>query len=227
VSSLIRVQLWGFVNAFLVREDDGFTLVDTTMARGAGKILRAARDAGAPIRRIALTHAHGDHIGGLDSLARELPGVEVLISSRDVRLLEKDLSLDPGEPQAPIRGDLRGCETRPTQTVEEGDRIGSLEVIASPGHTPGHVAFLDRRDATLYCGDVYSTWGGVETSARANPRFPLVVMGTWHRPGVLDSARKLRALDAARLAPGHGRVLHDPAGAMDAAIERARRALQA
>ena len=223
MSNLTRVQLWGFVNAFLVREEDGLTLIDTTLPRGAKKILAAARDAGAPIRRIALTHAHGDHIGGLDALARELPGVEVIIGSRDVRLMEKDLSLDPGEPQTPIRGDLRGCATRPTRTVEEGDRIGSLEVIASPGHTPGHVAFLDTRDDTLYCGDVFSTWAGVETSARANPRFPLVVMGTWHRPTVLASAQKLRALNPARLAPGHGRVLETPADAMDRAIERARR----
>jgi glyoxylase-like metal-dependent hydrolase (beta-lactamase superfamily II) len=39
-----------------------------------------------PIRRIVLTHAHFDHVGSLDALARALPGVEVLISARDVRL---------------------------------------------------------------------------------------------------------------------------------------------
>jgi glyoxylase-like metal-dependent hydrolase (beta-lactamase superfamily II) len=217
----IRVQLWGFVNAYLVREEDGFTLIDTTMPRGARKILAVAREAGLPIKRIALTHGHGDHIGGLDALVRELPGVEAIVSARDARLLEKDLSLDPDEPQTAIRGDLRGCVTRPTRTVVDGDRIGSLQVVASPGHTPGHVAFLDARDGTLYCGDAFSTRGGVETSARANPRFPFVVMGTWHRPTVLVSARKLRSLEPARLAPGHGRVLEAPTSAMDAAIQRA------
>ena len=220
MSNLIRVNLWGFVNAYLVREQDGFTLIDTTLPRGAGKILAAARDAGAPIQRIALTHAHGDHIGGLDRLEAELPEVEVIITERDARLMAKDMSLDPGEPEAKLRGDYRGAKTRPTRTVSEGDRIGSLEVIASPGHTPGHIAFRDTRDDTLFCGDVFSTLGGVETSARANPRFPLVVMGTWHRPTVVASAQKLRALDPARLAPGHGRVLESPAAGMDAAIRR-------
>lgn len=224
---VIRVQLWGFVNAYLVEEEDGLTVVDTMLPRGAKKILAAARRTGKPIRRIALTHGHGDHIGGLDALASEIPGVEVLITARDARLLEKDLSLEPGEPQTPIRGDLRGCSTRPTRTIVEGERIGSLEVVASPGHTPGHVAFLDTRDGTLYCGDVFSSRGGVETSARANPRFPLVVMGTWHRPTVLESARKLRALNPSRLASGHGHVIEAPGAAMDAAIERARRALEA
>jgi glyoxylase-like metal-dependent hydrolase (beta-lactamase superfamily II) len=46
-------------------------------------------------------------------------------------------------------------------------------------------------------------------------------MGTWDRPTVLESARALRALEPARLAPGHGRVLESPATAMDAAIRRA------
>ena len=226
MSDPVRVHLWGFVNAFLVQEEDGLTLIDTTLSRGPRKILAAARNTGRPIARIVLTHAHGDHIGGLDALVSELPGVEVIISARDARLLEKDLSLDPDEPQTPLRGDLRGAKTRPTRLVGEGDRVGSLEVVASPGHTPGHVALLDRRDGTLYCRDAFSTWGGVETSARRNPRFPLVVMGTWHRPTALASARRLRALDPARLAPGHGRVLESPGAAMDAAIERGRRAVQ-
>src|SRR5271167_4726428 len=53
---LIRVTRYGFVNAYLVREDDGLTLVDTTMPRSAKPILAAAAAAGAPIVRIALTH---------------------------------------------------------------------------------------------------------------------------------------------------------------------------
>jgi glyoxylase-like metal-dependent hydrolase (beta-lactamase superfamily II) len=83
------------------------------------------------------------------------------------------------------------------------------------------VAFLDPRDRTLICGDAFSTLGGVETSARINPRFPLPTLATWHRPTALESARALRALDPARLAPGHGRIVESPAAAMDAAIARA------
>ena len=52
-----RISRFGFVNAYLVREEDGFTLVDTMIPRSAKSILGAARDAGAPIVRIALTHA--------------------------------------------------------------------------------------------------------------------------------------------------------------------------
>lgn len=100
-------------------------------------------------------------------------------------------------------------------------RIGSLEVIAGPGHTPGHIALLDSRDRTLLCGDVFSTLGGVATSARVNPRFPLPTLATWHRPTELESSRRLRDLEPARLASGHGKVVDSPVEAMDAAIRRA------
>ena len=213
-----RVSRFGFVNAYLVEEDDGLTIVDTMLPRSAKAIMSAA--AGRPIRRIALTHAHGDHVGSLDALADELPGVEVLISARDARLLAKDMTLAPEEQQGKLRGSYPGTKTRPTREVAPGERIGSLEVVAAPGHTPGHVAFLDSRDGTLYCGDAYSTLGGVATTAKVNPRFPLPATATWHRPTALESAKALRALEPSRLAPGHGKVVDSPVRAMDAAIAR-------
>jgi len=219
--SITRISRFGFVNAYLIREDDGLTLVDTMIPGSTKPILAAAQRLGAPIKRIALTHAHGDHIGSLDALAAALPGVEVLISTRDARFLTKDMSLDPGEPQSKLRGSYPGAKTRPTRTFEPGEMVGSLEVIAAPGHTPGHVAFFDRRDGTLLSGDAYSTLGGVATTAKVNPRFPLPALATWDKPTALRTAKALRALDPARLAVGHGNVAEAPAAAMDAAIARA------
>jgi len=215
-----RIGLLGFVNAYLVREDDGLTLVDTLMPGGAKRILAAAETIGARIVRIALTHAHGDHIGSLDRLAAALPGVEILISERDARLLRKDRTMDPGEPQSKLKGSYPGARTAPTATFGAGDRVGSVEVHAAPGHTPGQVAFLDPRDGTLYCADAYSTLGGVATTAKPNPRFPLPGFATWHGPTALESARALRALDPQRLAPGHGKDVEAPGAAMDRAIAR-------
>ena len=64
------------VNCYLVREDDGFTLIDAALPGSTHHILAAARMLGAPIVRIALRHARGDYVGSLDSLHAALSGVE-------------------------------------------------------------------------------------------------------------------------------------------------------
>ena len=215
VLPIVRLKL---VNAYLVQEDDGLTLIDTTIGGSTKAILAAAAEAGGTITRIALTHAHSDHVGSLDALAAELPQAEVLISARDAKLLAKDKSAEPGEPSdAKIRGGVPGTKTRPTTMLADGDRVGSLRVVASPGHTPGHVAFLDERDGTLYCGDAFHTIGGVHTTAKPGWRFPVPGLATWHKPTATESARALRTLDPQRLA-GHGAVVEAPGAAMEKAL---------
>jgi glyoxylase-like metal-dependent hydrolase (beta-lactamase superfamily II) len=211
------------INAYLVREEDGFTLVDTGLASTGPKILAAARSLGLPIARIALTHAHGDHVGGLDAVHAAFPDAEVSISARDARPLTGDMSRDPDEPQAKLRGQFVKRETQPTRLLQAGDRVGSLEVVAAPGHTPGQVAFLDTRDNTLIAADALQTRGGIAVAGIVRPLFPFIAMGTWQTATALETARRLRALNPARLAVGHGSVLTDPLTAMDAAIAVAER----
>jgi glyoxylase-like metal-dependent hydrolase (beta-lactamase superfamily II) len=215
---LIKITRLGAVNAFLLEDEDGITVIDTAVPGSAKAIMAAADDARGEIRRIALTHAHGDHVGSLEALHKRLPEAEVLISARDARFLRGDKSLDPDEPQAKLKGSYVQVDVEPTRLLAPGDRVGSLEVVASPGHTPGHVAFLDTRDGTLIAGDAFQTLGGIAVSGKIRPLFPLVAMATWHKPTALESARRLRALDPSRLAVGHGRVIDSPAAAMDRAI---------
>jgi len=221
MNSRKQISRLGIVNAYLVAEEEGLTLIDTMLPGSAKPILAAAEEAGAPIVRILLTHAHGDHIGSLDKLRAELPEAEVIISGRDARLLAKDKTLDPGEPQVKLRGYFPGAKTKPERLISAGHRVGSLEAVAAAGHTPGQLAFLDSRDGTLYCGDAFSTLGGVATSAKLNPLFPLPALATWHKPTALQSARALRALEPKALAPGHGRVVDNPVEKMQQAIDRA------
>src|SRR3954447_7904092 len=85
--NLTQLTRLRFVNAFLVREADGFTLVDTTTGGAADALIAAAEQAGGAIRRIALTHGHGDHVGSLDALKGALgDSVEVLMPELDARI---------------------------------------------------------------------------------------------------------------------------------------------
>jgi glyoxylase-like metal-dependent hydrolase (beta-lactamase superfamily II) len=224
-NKLIQLTYFGVMNCYFVREDDGLTLIDAILPGCEQQIIQAAADLGQPIVRIVLTHAHSDHVGSFDGLHRELPDAEVAITARDARFLAGDMSLDATEPQDRLRGGYPVCKTQPTRLLHEGDRVGSLEVIATPGHTPGHAAFFDPREGNLIAGDAFQTQGGVAVAGTVKLLFPLPAMATWHKPSCLASARKLWALEPTRLAVGHGRVLEQPLAAMDKAIAVMARAL--
>jgi len=211
------------MNCYLVQEDDGLTLVDSTMSSPADDVAALVKQLGQEMRRVALTHAHADHVGGVAGVRQRFPGVEVFISERDAPVLAGDRSLRTDEAQTPIKGYFVRVDWKPDRLLKPGDRIGSLEVVASPGHTPGHVAFLDVRDRSLIAGDAFQTRGGFAVSGVLRPLFPFPAMATWSKQTALASAVTLRALRPSLLAVGHGDPLREPASAMDRAIETARR----
>jgi glyoxylase-like metal-dependent hydrolase (beta-lactamase superfamily II) len=214
---IVQFTRFGFVNAFLVREDDGLTLVDTTVTRTADALLAAAREAGGPIKRVALTHGHGDHVGSLDALCERLgPRVPVLMGELDARIHAGERVVD-----GKLTGSWPKITTVPDARLVHDDMVGSLRVIDSPGHTPGHVSFLDTRDGTLIAGDVFTSIGRVATTSASNWIFPIATMVTMDRRQDLASARALRALEPPLMVVGHGPAVHAPTAAMDRAIARA------
>src|SRR3954447_22219355 len=89
----------------------------------------------------------------------------------------------------------------------DGDQVGPLLAIATPGHTADHVSFvLDRRVA--FTGDAVAGRGSVFIAADGGGLGPY-----------LDGLRRLRELDLEALCPGHGPVVHDPRAKLDEYID--------
>jgi glyoxylase-like metal-dependent hydrolase (beta-lactamase superfamily II) len=210
-------------NCYLVTEEDGLTLVDTGPPGATSAVLSTIGRLGAPLRRVVLTHAHGDHVAGLDALVAATDGdVEVIVGSREAPLLAGDFALREGEPGPPPRPRSYGCPgTAPTRLVGEGDRIGSLQVLATPGHSPGHVSLIDTRDHTLIAGDAVSTLGRTAVSGDLVWRWPFPALSTWNKDLARDSAHQLLEARPERLAAGHGPVLDDAMARLREAITKA------
>lgn len=219
--NLWQLTRMGAFNCYFVREADGLTLVDTNMGGSSKDIIAAATAIGLPITRIALTHAHGDHAGSLDQVSQHFPDASVAFTARTAEFLQGKLELKPDEPQTKLRGSFIRCSTQPTQMLAPGDKVGSLRVIAAPGHTPDHVAFLDERDDTLIAGDAFQTQAGIAVAGIYRWLFPFPAMATWHLPTAVATAVSLRQLAPKRLAVGHGRVLQNPVSLMEQAIHTA------
>ncbi|MDQ0428890.1 glyoxylase-like metal-dependent hydrolase (beta-lactamase superfamily II) [Planomicrobium stackebrandtii] len=215
------------VNCYVIDEETELTLIDAALGFNAKQILLSIKVMKKPLTQIIITHAHGDHMGALDAIKREWPDAVVSISARDARLLAGDTSLLPDEPDSPIKGGVpKNIKTQPDRLLEEGDQVGSLKVVSTPGHTPGSISLLDSRNQFLIAGDALQTRGGIAVSGTFKVFFPFPAFATWNKQEALKSAHKIRRLNPQLLAVGHGEMINKPMDSIDLAIFESEKNLQ-
>ena len=217
---------WFPVNCYLVEEENSLTLIDAALPFSKKAILQAAHQIGKPIQRIIITHAHSDHIGALDGLKAELPEAEIFLPDRELKLLNGDTSLEPGEGDLPIKGGVpKNVKTQPDTLLKEGDRIASLVAIEASGHTPGMMAFMDMRNHILIAGDALQTRGGLAVSGDLRWRFPFPALATWDKQRAIESVEKLVTYKPSIIGVGHGDFLYQPEVPLKKAIDHAKKAI--
>lgn len=157
----------------------------------AGRIVARLAQLGLSLKTIVLTHGHFDHLGAAREL-RERTGAEVLVGAGEEALLEHlaeqaaYFRMPPVEHPGQVRT-VRGGDLIPVGTLR-------LEVIATPGHSPGGISLYQREAGVVFSGDTLF-WGSV---------------GRTDLPGC-DHAALLRSLKSAlgalpnetRVLPGH------------------------
>ena len=196
-------------HAFLIEDDDGLTLIDTlfdTDGRVVLEQIEAIGRAVTDLKRIVLTHAHRSHLGGLAALKR-LSGATVYSHAWEADIIAgerapQQVSWRPQDPLVTYHYQVanniniaKHPPCRVDEMVDDGDMLGSLTVIHTPGHTPGHLAFWQAAQQVLFCGDA------IVTSPKFMAGWPGFVLNEQQHEA---SLQRLAAFDAEILAFGHG-----------------------
>jgi glyoxylase-like metal-dependent hydrolase (beta-lactamase superfamily II) len=206
-------------NVYLIVDTDGLTLIDAGLAGSERKVMRYISERGyspSDLRRIIITHADTDHVGGLAGLERA-SGATIYASAIEAE------ALAAGRPSRRIRPRRLGIrllmnvvsrlyKSRPAQVNQVlvgGDMLpvlGGLQVVETPGHTPGHISLFSPSSGVLFVGDSMVVRG-----AKIVPSLPAT---TWNEQAALASVRNQASLHAKVVCSGHGPVVKEAEGKM-------------
>ena len=205
-------------NTYILADEDGLTLIDTGMPRSEKKILAYIATLGKSagnVKRIILTHSDIDHVGALAAISKttgartygnqiEAKAIAVGKPSRQINSSGFSLRrflfalLSPFFKATPFQVDeiLADGQTLPV--------LGGLQVVATPGHTPGHLSLFAPAAGVLFCGDsLIANENGLHGSR------PGV---TWDAAQARESVQKQAELGARIVCSGHGPVVKDATG---------------
>jgi len=138
-------------NCFIVRRKDSDHAVIVDPGEEAPRLLAALEELGVTLDAILLTHTHFDHVGAVAPLARAT-GAPVYCPELEVPALQDVMAFVPWPGFGPYES------WDPEHTIAGGETLElaglELDVIFTPGHSPGHVTYAVRDEAAVFSGDV-------------------------------------------------------------------------
>ena len=179
--------------AYAVTCDEGVTLIDTSLPGRGSAIVTELKTYGInlpDIKRILLTHHDIDHIGNAAYFQKNCD-CEIFISRIDY-----DYALGHKKRHGikKILGAIMKADIPKSLKQINTDKIGSISVIPTPGHTPGHTCF--QYDDVMFAGDLISSKNGKTI-------MPPSLMN-WNKEKLIDSLQKLSVQGVGYLCPAHG-----------------------
>ncbi|MBI5301144.1 MAG: MBL fold metallo-hydrolase [Chloroflexi bacterium] len=206
-------------NLFLIVEPDGLTLIDAGLGVMEKRVLKYIANLGrAPrdLKHILITHSDPDHIGALSAL-KSATGARVYASAIEARAIahgtaSRELKLVGWQKilfaiLLPILG--RFFSVRPTRVDEivSDDQVlpilDGVRVLATSGHTPGHLSYFVPSAGVLFVGDSLVSEGTRLRGSRG--------MNNWDQKKADISVRLQAALAPRIVCSGHGAVVMDAA----------------
>ncbi|MHB1435583.1 MAG: MBL fold metallo-hydrolase [Thermoplasmata archaeon] len=173
----------GLIASFLLPGDDGWSILETGPATCKLQLLKGLEAAGldrTEVRRVAVSHVHLDHAGGVGALLPELPHATVYAHALGVPHLIDPTRLEASARQAwgpqmdSLFGRLAPVPADRIRPLTGGERwplrSGDLEILATPGHARHHLAFVDTALSGVFTGDAAGV--RLSTSWRTRPAVP-------------------------------------------------------
>ena len=138
-------------NSFLIRRDGGDRALLVDPGEEAPKLLGAIEALGVTLDAILLTHCHFDHVGAVAPVAKAT-GAPVYCPEIEVPILQDIMAFVPWPGFGPFES------WDPEHTVAGGERLQlagfDIDVLFTPGHSPGHVTYAFDGENALFSGDV-------------------------------------------------------------------------
>jgi glyoxylase-like metal-dependent hydrolase (beta-lactamase superfamily II) len=205
-------------NPYILVDVDGLTVIDTGLPRSERKILAYIASLGKSahdVKRIIITHADLDHVGGLAAL-HKVTGARTYASKVEAE------AIAAGRPSRPINPSgfsvqrlvvnllhpfMKAAPFQVDEILADGQilpALGGLRVVDTSGHTPGHISLFAPAVGILFCGDSLVTdENGIHGS---RPGL------TWDDAKAKEAVRKQAGLGARVVCSGHGPVVMDATG---------------
>ncbi|MSO38411.1 MAG: MBL fold metallo-hydrolase [Acidimicrobiia bacterium] len=186
----------GVSNAGVVVDDDGLTVIDTLMVRSQWEpFVDAIGELNMPVKRVVLTHAHIDHVGGTSLFRNAM----IVGSSFTSELLDQRMPLDAYKAFMPAFADsfddlAENAIPRPVSHLsdETAQLTPRIELLGAQGHTGGDLMALVADADVLFAGDL-CFFGVTPLAFEGNPK-------AW--ADVLDGIAELAGV----IVPGHGAI---------------------
>jgi glyoxylase-like metal-dependent hydrolase (beta-lactamase superfamily II) len=138
-------------NCFLLRREGSDRILVVDPGEEAERIVAAIEATGAQVEAILITHCHFDHIGAVTPVAAAT-GAPVYCPAIETPILSDIMAFVPWEGFGPFES------YEADETVEGGETLElaglEIDVIFTPGHSPGHVTYSVRGEDAIFSGDV-------------------------------------------------------------------------
>jgi hydroxyacylglutathione hydrolase len=138
-------------NTFILRRDGADTALIVDPGDEPERILSVVEELGVKVEAILLTHTHFDHVGAVTPVARAT-GAPVTCPKLETFVLADIMTYVPFAGFGPFES------YDADETVEGGERLNlaglDIEVLFTPGHSPGHVTYAIADEGALFSGDV-------------------------------------------------------------------------